>query len=106
MATRWDCEAGQTGAFAIGIAFMDDPDGQQGASTDVALSWGALQIWVNGQNLCTHLGNGELIQSVHWYLLPLLEWLVQQWDPLLHEERLPCKVADTAKSAARGHRIM
>jgi hypothetical protein len=36
-----------------------------------------------------HLENGENSHTVHWYLLPLLEWIVNNWDPLLHEQRLP-----------------
>ena len=36
---------------------------------------------------------GRDIESVHWYMLPLLKWLASQWDPLLHEERLPARNA-------------
>ena len=96
MAIHWERLAGDTSAFAIRIAFMDDPDEGQAASTDASLSWGAFQIWVNGWNLCAHLEEDERVESAHWYLLPLLEWFVDQWNPLLHEERLPCKVADEA----------
>lgn len=105
MATHWERLAGDTSAFAIKIAFMDDPDEGQGASADVAHSWGAFQIWVNGWNLCGHLEEGERIESAHWYLLPLLEWFVRQWNPLLHEERLPCEPADEAWAGLRGTRF-
>ena len=105
MATHWERLAGDTSAFAIRIAFMDDPDEQQGASADVSLSWGAFQIWVNGWNLCAHLEEGERVESAHWYLLPLLEWFVRQWNPLLHEERLPCEAADEAWAGLRGSRF-
>ena len=105
MATHWEHLAGDTSAFAIKLAFMDDPDEQQGASDDVSLSWGAFQIWVNGWNLCTHLEEGERVESAHWYLLPLLEWFVLQWNPLLHEERLPCEAADEAWTGLRGTRF-
>ena len=105
MATHWEHLAGDTSAFAIKLAFMDDPDEQQGASDDISLSWGAFQIWVNGWNLCTHLEEGERVESAHWYLLPLLEWFVRQWNPLLHEERLPCEAADEAWTGLRGTRF-
>ena len=105
MATHWEHLAGDTSAFAIKLAFMDDPDEQQGASDDVSLSWGAFQIWVHGWNLCTHLEEGERVESAHWYLLPLLEWFVHQWNPLLHEERLPCEAADDAWTGLRGTRF-
>ena len=105
MATHWERLAGDTSAFAIKIAFMDDPDEGQGASADVSLSWGAFQIWINGWNLCAHLEEGERVESAHWYLLPVLEWFVREWNPLLHEERLPCEVADEAWSGLRETRF-
>ena len=105
MATHWERLAGDTGAFAIKIAFMDDSDEQQGAPPDVSMSWGAFQIWVNGWNLCAHLEEGERVESAHWYLLPLLEWYVHQWNPLLHEERLPCETGDEAWTGLRETRF-
>ena len=105
MATHWERLAGDTSAFAIKMAFMDDPDEGQGASADVSLSWGAFQIWANGWNLCAHLEEGERVESAHWYLLPLLEWFAHQWNPLLHEERLPCESADEAWTRLRGTRF-
>ena len=90
MPTRWERLAGDTDIFAIKLAFMDDPDGGKGADEDLWRSWGAFQIWVKGTNLCSHLEESERVESVHWYLLPLLEWIAKSWDPLLHEERLPC----------------
>ena len=69
---------------------MDDPDRGEAAQPDLASSWGGFQIWVDGINLCGHREEGERVESVYWYLLPLLEWFVEHWDPLLHEERLPC----------------
>lgn len=73
------------------LGFMDDPDEGGVANHDESSSWGGFQIWVGGVNLCAHLEQGERIESVHWYLLPMLEWFVRNWDPLLHEERLPCR---------------
>ena len=105
MATHWKRLFGDTNAFAIKMAFMEDPDEQRGASADVSLSWGAFQFWVNGRNLCTHLEEGEWVESVHWYLLPLLEWFAHNWNPLLHEERLPCAVADEAWTGLRETRF-
>ena len=105
MATRWEHLAGDTSEFAIKLAFMDDPDEHRGACADLSVSWGAFQIWVNGWNLCAHLEEGERVESAHWYLLPLLEWFVGQWNPLLHEERLPCDVADEAWTGLRETRF-
>ena len=94
MATRWESLTGDTSVFAIRMAFASDPDEGRSIDPEVGLSWGSFQIWVEGRNLCSHLEEGERIDSAHWYLLPLLEWFVRCWNPLLHEERLPVKVGD------------
>ena len=89
MSIRWERFAGDTSAFAVRLAFHHDPDQGAAATPEMSESWGALQIWVGGRNLCAHVDQGETLHSAHWYLLPLLEWLCANWDPLLHEERLP-----------------
>lgn len=89
MSVQWERFSGDTSRFAIKIAFLTDPDEGSGASADIAASWGAFQIWVDGINLCSQVDQGETLHSSHWYLLPVLEWLASSWDPLLHEERLP-----------------
>ena len=82
------------------------PDGGQGIDTETAASWGSFQVWVHGRNLCAHREAGEHIDSVHWYLLPLLEWFAHNWDPLLHEERLPVKnMGNTAWESLRATRF-
>jgi Zn-dependent peptidase ImmA (M78 family) len=77
---------------------MPDPHPGAPADDDDAASWGALQIWADGQNLCAHVDQGEVLQSVHWHLLPFLEWLADSWNGLLHEEKLPNR--NTEASAA------
>ncbi|MCX5269738.1 ImmA/IrrE family metallo-endopeptidase [Streptomyces sp. NBC_00199] len=89
MAVTWERFSGSTDTFAIRLSFMPDPDHGAGAEPDESSSWGAMQVWVAGQNLCAHVDQGEVLQSSHWYLLPFLEWLADNWNPLLHEERLP-----------------
>ena len=97
MATRWERLAGDTSTFALKVAFAPDPDAGRGIDPETGLSWGRFQIWVEGRNLCAHLEEGERIDSVHWYLLPLFEWFSNHWNPLLHEERLPVENSgDTA----------
>ena len=93
MTTRWERLAGDTSVFALKLAFVSDPDEGRGIDPEAGASWGSFQVWVQGRNLCAHREEGERIDSVHWYLLPLLEWFARNWDPLLHEERLPAKNA-------------
>lgn len=77
---------------------MPDPDSGIGADPEDTASWGSFQLWVDGQNLCAHVDQGEQLQSAHWYLLPLLEWLTENWDALLHEEKLPNRNAEATAS--------
>ena len=93
MTTQWAKLAGDTDVFALRIAFAPDPDEGRAIDPELSPSWGSFQIWVGGRNLCAHLEEGEPVDSVHWYLLPLIEWFSHHWDPLLHEERLPGKNA-------------
>ncbi len=102
MTSDTDICVGNKEHFAVHVALERDPDNGQGASLEESLSWGALEIWVHGKNLCRHVEDGELVSSVHWYLLPIIEWLAANWNPLLHEERLPNRNAgdDAWKSLA------
>ena len=93
MAVLWELQVGDTRRFAIRVAFGPDPHGGRGADRDLSLSWGSFQLWAGGRNLCVHMEEGERLDSVHWYLLPLIEWFANNWNPLLHEERLPARNA-------------
>jgi Zn-dependent peptidase ImmA (M78 family) len=81
--------AGDTATFAVRLGFDRDPDEGTSATQEESASWGQLQLWVEGRNLCSHFEAEEHTDSVHWYMLPFLEWLASNWDFLLHEERLP-----------------
>lgn len=106
MSIRWEHLAGDTGEFALKLAFARDPDDGQATEPDVGLSWGSFQLWIEGRNLCVHQEQGERSESVHWHLLPLMEWFVRHWNPLLHEERLPARNdGDTAWESLRATRF-
>lgn len=88
----WEMRAGDPTAFAFRLAFLPNPNGADDRSTDDQReSWGSFTIWAGGENLCAHIEQGEELQAAHWYMLPLMEWLADNWDPLLHEERLPLR---------------
>jgi len=93
MTVNWESLAGDTSRFARKVSLAPDPYGGRGVSEDTSSSWGAFELWVEGRNICAQTEEGESLTAVHWYLLPLFEWLVENWDPLLHEERLPIEVA-------------
>lgn len=92
MSTRWETLAGDTGRFAVKMSFIADTS-EISVAAEMAASWGSFEVWVNGANLCAHVEEGETVEAVHWYLLPLLEWLASNWNPMLHEERPPVRNA-------------
>ena len=96
---NWEMQAGDPGDFAFRLAFLPNPHGGDDRATEEDReSWGAFSVWAQGENLCAHTEQGEILDSAHWYMLPLLDWLVDNWDPLLHEERLP--LSNSGLSAA------
>jgi Zn-dependent peptidase ImmA (M78 family) len=86
----WEMQAGDPSVFAFRLAFLRNPHGDDDrAAPEERDSWGTFSIWANGENLCAHVEQAEILDSAHWYMLDMIEWLVDEWDPLLHEERLP-----------------
>lgn len=81
--------SGSRHQFALGFELLEDPDE---STWLLRKSWGRLQIWVAGHNLTLgHTRDGEPVDAAEVPLLPVVEWLADVWDPLLHEERLPRK---------------
>ena len=75
--------------FNIRFGLEPDPDHGQGATNAESASWGSLKILIGEVNLCRHVSGTEVRDRVNWYLLPILEWFVRNWDSLLHEIQLP-----------------
>jgi Zn-dependent peptidase ImmA (M78 family) len=73
---------------ALRLAFFEDEYAEPHEDEDLVASWGEFSLWVGGVNVTEQFEWGETREGFRWYLLPLLEWLAQNWDPLLHEERL------------------
>lgn len=104
---NWEMQAGDPAVFAFKLAFLRDPHGDDDPATpEERESWGAFSVWAHGENLCAHIEQGEILDSAHWYMLPLIEWFVDNWDALLHEERLPLSNVglSAAESLSRSRR--
>jgi len=96
---NWEMQQGDPASFAFKLSFLPNPHGEDDrAAPEERRSWGTFAIWVKGENICAHIEQGEILDSAHWYMLPFIEWIVANWDPLLHEERLP--LSNTGLSAA------
>jgi hypothetical protein len=78
---------GDVTRFALAFELRADPDA--GGAPAERASWGAFQVWVGGRNLTAGRADGASVDVAEVPLLPIVRWLVQTWDPLLHEERLP-----------------
>lgn len=102
MSTTWAALAGDTSEFAVELAFINDPEDHV-YDEDEKSSWGRFTIWANNVNLTEHIEQGESLKATHWYLLPLLEWVVESWDAIFHEERLPLFNAGKDAAEAMTH---
>lgn len=89
MPPRREIVTGDRTRFAVKIAFLPDPDSGSAATQEESLSWAALQLWAGGHNLCSHIELDEPMDSVHWYMVSVLEWFASNWDFLFHEEKVP-----------------
>ncbi len=78
---------GDEARFALAFELRPDPD--EGGDPAERASWGALQVWVDGRNLTAARIDGVSVDAAEVPLLGVVRWLVEHWDPLLHEERLP-----------------
>jgi Zn-dependent peptidase ImmA (M78 family) len=102
----WAYLAGDTSQFAISLGLETNPHDPDMARPETAASWGSFQLWISGVNVCAHQEQGETIESVHWYILPLVEWFIANWNPFLHEERLPDPDSRTAADMAHSPRVI
>jgi len=94
---NWEMQAGDPAAFAFTLGFANNPHGETDRATpEDRSSWGYFSIWAGGENLCSHVEQGETVAAAHWYMLPFIEWFVDNWDALLHEEKLPLKNAGSS----------
>lgn len=79
---------GDRARFALGFQLVPDPD--QGSPPLRRVSWGKLQIWVSGRNLTAGISsNQDVVDCAEVPLAPIVAWIAKNWDPMLHETRLP-----------------
>lgn len=100
--TTWRYLAGDTASFAIEFTLVRNSADDWMVDVDERATWGSFAVWAGGVNVCESNAQGEQLRAAHWYLLPIVEWLLAKWDPLLHEERLPREaLPGTAARAAQ-----
>lgn len=75
---------GDRNSFALEVAPLASPP--QEADPSSAATWTALQLHVEGRNLCEHvIRSRDLVgDAVHWPAIGLARWFVSSWDALFH----------------------
>lgn len=83
---------GDKDIFAIKISPL--ADGPRDASPSVNATWTALEIWVEGRNLCehTHRDRETFHEAIHWPAIFLARWLVRSWEEMFEKQRWPIPV--------------
>lgn len=98
---------GDSRVVALYVRLLADPDPEECAPASAAGSWGEWQLWVAGLNLTEAElptgGAGASVKAVRWYLAPLFRWIVNGWEPLFHESRLPTNVPNGLTAVHRSH---
>lgn len=72
--------------FEIAACWRDDPEPRDRRPAEFGWSMGELRISLLGIVLTGHRIHGRNRDAVHWYLGPVVSWLINQWKWLLHEE--------------------
>lgn len=103
---KFSVQVGDPDRVSLRMSLFPDPQPAPTGEPEIDASWGEVVLWVNGRNLTTNRVWGDEHEGIQWYLLPLLEWLVENWSPLLHEER-PAGLTevDDAAHALLGRRM-
>jgi len=78
---------GNPDRFEIAVGWTKDREARDLQPAHGGWSTGALRITVGGHVLTLHHHGGKDQHFVHWYLLPVFEWLAENWIPLFHEEK-------------------
>lgn len=77
---------GDPDRFEISARWLDYREPRERLPREHGWSLGEIKIVVGGHVLTRHRLHGEQKEAVGWYLAPIIEWLVEQWPWLLHEE--------------------
>lgn len=85
--------------FAITLDWAEDRDDRGEMPAHGGWSMGMLRLTIGGYVLTRHERAAVTHDQITWYLLPLFEWLAENWISLLHEERFAWRENSAAPSA-------
>lgn len=80
---------GSPDRFALSIGWVDDGSTLDNRPRGHGFSLGSLELVVRGYPLTRHYEGDKQPSYVCWYLLPIFQWLAENWTRLFHEEDFP-----------------
>ncbi len=80
---------GDPGVLAWTFSLEPDPGTSEAVGRELSASWGSFALVAGSQPFCSTVQHGERLDATHWHLLPIVEWLVDNWLAIFHESRQP-----------------
>jgi Zn-dependent peptidase ImmA (M78 family) len=77
---------GDPARFEIAARWIEDEESRDRLPKEYGWSMGELRIKVGGVVLTAHRAHGQPMDAIHWYLGPMVSWVLRQWKWLMHEE--------------------
>src|SRR4051812_44199528 len=96
--TDW-AQFGDKARIQIAVRWADDPEPPERRPACGGWSMGELRLIVNHHVLTRNEYAGTSSETVNWYLLPIFEWISDNWVSLLHEERFAWRENSGAPAA-------
>ncbi|MBB4097444.1 ImmA/IrrE family metallo-endopeptidase [Sphingomonas kyeonggiensis] len=72
--------------FQITLDWLDDRSPLTSRPLGYGFSLGSLRLVVRGFPITAHTFGDEQHEAVRWYLLPVAQWIAENWAHLFHEE--------------------
>lgn len=97
---------GEPATFAISLRWT--PDAQRIERRPAGFGWsmGDLILSIGGKEITASRRGGTNQRHVGWYLLPLFEWLLENWGSLFHEEDFAWPEKSSAPAIVACHRAL
>lgn len=96
--SNW-AQFGDKSRFEIAVRWVDDSEPRARRPAHGGWSTGQLRLTVNHHVLTRNETSDANCEAMSWYLLPIFEWMAQNWISLLHEERFAWRENSAAPAA-------
>jgi len=90
---------GNPARFEVAVRWLDDAEPRGRRPAHGGWSTGEIRLTVAHHVLTRNQFGDDMSDTVKWYLLPVFEWLAENWVSLLHEERFAWRDNSAAPAA-------